>query len=759
MPGVLRLEQFLYPSKFHHSSLKFLLLVAFLLIGSIASSAEASDGIRCPPLLRKPATLKQAEAQAQTLMDSMTPEERFDFVCGAGLSIKPVPRLGIPAIILNDASGGCHLHAKDALKKSTAFPCTLSLAATWDPVLAGAYAGAIAEEFRTAGMHFILGPGINMYRNSQCGRNFEYLGEDPYLSARMVSAYVRSVQSLNVAATLKHYLCNESDFHRRAANALVSERALNEIYLVPFKAGVQAGAWGVMSSYNLVNGEWMGENRHLITDVLRGELGFQFLVMTDWGSSWHGDKLADAGINLEMPDGYALRYDRQKVFAGPAINRMAVGILKTCIYSGLYEMELTKQFHRPDWISRYPQHAAIARKANEEGIVLLKNSGLLPLDESLPGAILVTGNSATIAELGGLGSGHVQGYDLKTYLEAVRETYRANPILYVENPTDAQIRSAGLVLVFTGRPITRDYKEVEVNFGTEEAEARDHPYILPDDTLVTRCVNLNSRTIVNLTCGGGAQMDWAGKAAAIIMAMDGGQTGPDALLDILMGKVNPSGKLPFTIERHFSDSCAAGYIEHARPGATNADSRDMAARVGNSKGCLPSFLANKDGTEIYTYDIPYKEGVFIGYRWYDSRNIEPRFPFGFGLSYTAFRYSDIKLSSPKFLPGSSLTVEAKIKNTGSREGAEIAELYVSELHPTVSRPPRELKAFQRVDLGPGEAGSVSFELNQDAFSYYDDLAHHWKTNSGEFEIEIGASSRDIRLKTTVSVLNQPRLVK
>ena len=317
IPGLPRPEQILYPGK--SPLLKLPLLVTFLLIGAISSPARAPDASGCPPLLRKPATLKQAEAQAQTLMESMTPQERFDFVSGSGLSIKPVSRLGIPAIILNDASGGCHLHAKDALKKSTAFPCTLLLTAAWAPDLAGAYAGAIAEEFRTAGMHFILGPGMDMYRNSQCGRNFEYMGEDPYLSARMVAAYVRSAQSLNVATTLKHYLCNESDFHRRAANAVVGERALNEIYLAPFKAGVQAGAWGVMSSYNPVNGEWMGENRHLITDVLRGELGFQFLVMTDWGSTWHGDELADSGVNLEMPDGHSLRYDQQKVFGGPAI--------------------------------------------------------------------------------------------------------------------------------------------------------------------------------------------------------------------------------------------------------------------------------------------------------------------------------------------------------------------------------------------------------------------------------------------------------
>ena len=308
------------------------------------------------------------------------------------------------------------------------------------------------------------------------------------------------------------------------------------------------------------------------------------------------------------------------------------------------------------------------------------------------------------------------------------------------------------MLLFTGRPITRDYKEVEANFGIEESEARDHPYILPEDALITRCVNLNVRTVVNLTCGGGAQMDWAGKAAAIVMAMYGGQTGPDALLEILTGKVNPSGKLPFTIEKHFRDSCAAGYIERAKPDATHADARDLAARVGG-KACLASFLTNKDETEAYTYDIPYKEGVFMGYRWYDSRNIEPRFPFGFGLSYTTFEYSGIKVSSSKFAPGSSLKVVATIKNTGCREGAEIAELYVSELHPAVPRPPRELKAFRRINLRPGEARSVSFDLDQDAFSYYDELGHRWKTNPGDFEIGVGASSRDIRLKTTVSVLN------
>lgn len=731
-----------------------LALWGLAVMGATASLADfptlvAPDVSPYLPLMKKPATIAEAEAQATKLMRAMTPEEKFNFVTGGGLRIKPVERLGIPAIVLNDASGGCHVHENDGPVTSTAFPCTLLLAATWDTDLAHDYAKSIAEEFRMLGMHFILGPGQNMYRNSQCGRSFEYMGEDPYLAAQNIGAYVRGAQSVNVATTLKHYICNETDFHRHAANAVVSDRALHEIYLPPFKAGVDAGSMGVMNSYNLVNGEWTGESHHLITDILRHELGFQFLVMTDWDSTWHGDKLVNAGVDLEMPNGLSLHIDRDKVLGKPGIDRMVVDILKTCIWFGLYDLELKHEFKKPEWAARIPAHEAVARRANEEGIVLLKNNGMLPLDPTAPGKILVTGNFSTLWKLSGNGSGHVDGNNLKSYLLAVQNLYGEDRVEYAENPSDDQIKAAALVLVFTGRPYFKDvFKE---DFCPIEGEGFDHPYILPDDKLIAQCVSLNPRTVVNLVCGGGSQMDWADRAGAIVQAFFGGQTGADALTDILTGKVNPSGKLPITIEKNFADSCAADYMKDAKPTDKYTDPVDMGKRVSHNKGCFLSFMTADNNTKVYAYDVNYAEDIFMGYRWYDEKKIEPRFPFGFGLSYTTFGYSGLNLSATQFTKGTPLDVTATITNTGSREGAEVAQLYVSELNPKVPRPVCELKGFQRVSLKPGESKTATFHLGDDAFAYYDADKHAWVTDSGAFSIQVAASSRDIKLKQDITI--------
>jgi len=595
------------------------------------------------------------------------------------------------------------------------------------------------------GKHFIEGPGQNLYRNSQCGRNFEYVGEDPYLAAQIIASYVRGAQSMNVATTLKHFIGNETDFNRRSSNTIVSERALHELYLAPFKAGVDAGAVGVMNSYNLVNGEWASENHHLITDILRGELGFKYLVMTDWGSTWHGDQLSNSGVDLEMPSGHSLEYDKALVIGKPGIDQMVVDILKTCIYFGLFDLELKNEYKQPGWISKYPEHEQIARKTNDEGIVLLKNSGMLPLTTLAPGKVLVTGNFATIWELSGEGSGHVVGNNLKPYLLAVQDHYGVDNMVYADIPTDDQIKAASVVLIFTGRPSFPDV--LKPPFCQVEGEGMDHPFILPQDDLITRCVSLNPRTVVNIVSGCGAQMDWADKAGAILQVFYGGQTGADALLDILTGKVNPSGKLPMSIEKRFEDSCAAGYKD-AQPQTNITDPVDLAKR---SKPSYGGFWTGDKNTKVFTYDVNYAEGIFMGYRWYDEKKIEPRFPFGFGLSYTTFEYSGLTLAATQLAVGTPVQASVMIKNTGQVAGTEVVELYVSEEQPKVPRPVRELKGFQRVALQPGESKTISLSVAPESFAYYDEASHGWQTDAGAFDIEVGASSRDIRLKQQVTL--------
>lgn len=711
-------------------------LVATSLAVLLTVRLPAADG---NPLLLRPEMIAQADEQATKLMRMMTSEEKYDFVGGTGMGIRGVPRLGIPALNFMDASCGLRVEEWRPIR-STAFPCTLLLAATWDPELARQYAVAVAEEFRAAGIHFILGPGMNIYRTSLNGRNFEYLGEDPFLAARMVEAYVRGAASVNVATTLKHYLCNETDNHRRSTNALVEERALHEIYLPPFEAGVNAGTWGVMTSYNLVNGEWASQNRFLVTDLLRNGLGFKNLVMTDWESTWYGDKLAKSGVDIEMGRAFALKWDQEKVIGTPEIDRMVVSILRTGIASGLYELEAKGEFKMPAWIDKYPSHQQLALKVNQNGIVLLKNSGVLPLKPDAKNKVLVTGNMSEILELSGGGSGHVQGYDRKSYLQLVQKTFGKDQVTFSDSPTDDQIRSATAVMLFSGWRRA----DKKPGSGITESEGSNHPFVLPEDDLIARCAALNPKTIVSLACGGGVRMDWADKAAAIFQAFYGGQTGPEALMDLMTGKVNPSGKLPFSIERAEEDSLAFGEDGPLQPGKTLFDPKELAPRTQKEGN---DFLHNPDKSEAYTRDIPYKEGVFVGYRWYDMKKIAPRFPFGFGLSYTTFGYSDLKVEKK----GDSEIVTLTVKNTGEVAGAEVVQIYVGEPKAAANRPVRELKGFSKIFLQPGESRQVEIGLNSRAFAFWDESSKGWKVDAGEFVIEAGSSSRDIRLQTTTPV--------
>ena len=707
-----------------------ILQIVFILLSSLSTVLAAdSTPEKFNLLLQKPSTLAEAENQARQLMEAMTPEERFDFVCGNGFGVRAVPRLGIPELRFGDASSGLRIAADPTEKHiTTAFPCTLLLAATWDTNVFQEYGKSIAEEFRADGRHFILGPGMNLYRNSKDGRNFEFLGEDPFLAGQVVAAYVRGAQSVNVGTTLKHFIGNETENHRRAENTIVDDRTLHEMYLAPFKAGIDAGAWAVMTSYNLVNGEWAGQSQFVATELLRHQLKFPYLIMTDWSSTWHGDRLAQAEIDLEEPGGHALKLDRDKVFGSTNIDRMVTDILKTGIASGIYELEAKNEFKKTEWRDKYPAHKQFAEQVNGEGIVLLANNGLLPLESKSAEKILVSGNAATLKELSGGGSGHVIGYDLSTYLDAVQKNFGTNNVIYSENPSDGEIQSAKLILLFAGRTPAHGY----------EGEASNHAFALPDDALITRCTKLNPRTVVNLICGGGAQMDWANQAAAITLAFYGGQTGPNALLDVLTGKINPSGKLPFTIEKHFEDSCAANDDALAKPGRIIIDPKELVQRAGASK--WSDFISREQHTEFYTYDLEYKEGIFIGYRWYDIKNIPPRFPFGFGLSYTKFAYSDLNVITNGNTKSPSATVTFKITNTGTRSGDEVAQVYV-EFPPTdMPQPKKQLKGFTRVHLSPGETKAVTVQLDAEVFSYWHPAKKDWAIATGTFKIDVGILS-------------------
>lgn len=667
-----------------------------------------------------------AAAWADSILEQMTLDEKCAYVGGIDIFFtKSIERLGIPRVMFADATAGVVLRERfyevtyqNAIDRSTAFPAPILLAATWNPDLAEAYAGAIAEQCLANGIGVLLGPGFNLYRISQCGRNFEYFGEDPFLIARMIERYVKGVQDKGVIATLKHFVANNTDYFRRKSNSIVDERSLHEIYLPGFKAGIDAGALAVMTSYNLVNGEWAGQSAAVINDLLRGVLGFRWLVMTDWWSVYDCEKTVRSGQDLEMPDSLVTAGLREKIEKGEIpesdVDRMVKSILTT-----FKAMDLFERKPMPDLIARFPQHEEVALETAREGVVLLRNQDqVLPLDSNGGGKILLLGDYAhKIAA--GTGAAYVKGYHPVTLYDALRKTY-GDRIVYDPSPSDATLRSADHIIV---------------SIGTADAESWDRPYALPEgeERYVKRILNLNPRAIVLVNAGSGVRMtDWCERAAAILFCWYSGQNGNIAVAEILSGETNPSGKLPITLEREFSDSPGFGYVPSGETLYNGANDEWEKLRP--------------------VYDVHYEEGVFVGYRWYESRNIRPLYSFGFGLSYTRFDYANLVVASEAVRRGEPVQISFGIKNIGARQGKETAQIYIRQCAPTVARPVKELKAFRKVDLEAGEETSLRVTIPADAFAYWCQDQHAWMIEPGRFEILVGAASDDIRLAAAVEIL-------
>ena len=694
-----------------------LIVILFLLPGKI--NGQSKDEF-------KPLSYEQSEKMADSVLSLMTLEEKIAYIGGdKSFFIRAIPRLNLGEIYMSDATQGVHIRksfrdadlSKYQLEKSTAFPCPISLAAAWNPDLAFNYAESIGEECRAGGIGILLGPGMNNYRQSQCGRNFEYFGEDPFLASRIIEKYVKGVQSTGTVATLKHFVANNTDFFRRRSNSIVSERGLHEINLPAFKAGVDAGARAVMTSYNLLNGEWCGQSEFVIKDLLKKQLGFRWLVMTDWWSVYSGEKVVESGQDLEMPSAFALNDVDSLLKAGAIkvsdINSMVKGILRT-----YFSMKLYNRHKDPSYLKNFPEHESVALQTAREGIVLLKNEdNVLPINK-IAKNILITGDYVKKLARGG-GSAAVDGYDIHLMFDELKKVF-GESLNYIENPTPAQIKSAGIVLC---------------NVGTDDSEGRDRSFALPasQEKKVIECVDNNPNTIVIVTSGSGIRMtDWSSKAKAIIYAWYGGQMGNVALAEIISGKTNPSGKLPITIEKEFKDSPGYGYIPEGE--SLHAPSNGNAERRHK------------------IYNVYYTEGIFEGYRWYDSRNIEPLFPFGYGLSYTTFKYSELKVSKEKFNENDSLIVSFTIRNTGNVEGKEIAQLYIHDVKAAVPRPVKELKGFKKIDLKPGESKTIQITLNKKDFSYWNPSTKGWFAEKGKFILNVGSSSKDIKLQKEVELL-------
>jgi beta-glucosidase len=703
------------------------------------------------------------EQRVQDLLVRMTLEEKVSMLNGANwMESVAIPRLGIPSIKMADGPmgirswlGSSAITSAPGAKQtfsSTAFPAGIAVAATWDPEIAQHVGQAIGQEMKSIGRNMILGPTVNIQRVPLWGRNFEGYGEDPYLASRMGVAYIKGVQSEGVIATVKHFAANNEEFERHRIDEAIDERTLQEIYFPAFKAAVQeAGVWSVMSAYNKVNGTYCAENEYLLKDVLKNGWGFKGFVVSDWGSTYSTAGTVNAGMDLEMPGGEVarkwLQTDRtikagnggdwlssEKVSAEISAGRIPVAavddnvsrILRVIFLSGLFDHPSASSVT----IDTHEQRA-VARRAAAESIVLLKNAGdVLPLDPAKIKSLAIIGPNAAVARTGGGGSSLVHPPYAVTPLDGIKQragrqvqiSYALGAGIPGEDPKNdtpearEQLRKEAVAIASKA-----DAAIVVVGDSPAiESESFDRKTLdLPEgqDELIREVAKVNRNTIVAFNAGGPVNVSrWVENTSAVLAMWFAGEEGGNAIADVLFGDVNPSGKLPFSFINDWSQSSAYG---------------------------------NYPGENLH---VKYAEGIYVGYRYFDKHNIAPQYPFGYGLSYTHFGYSDLKISPAKGSSDSQLKVTLKLTNQGRRKGAEVVQLYLHDGHSAVDRPVKELKAFQRVQLSPGQSTVVSFTLDKNALAYYSTEKKTWIAEPGKFDVLVGTSSRDIRLQQSFDLM-------
>ena len=669
------------------------------------------------------------EARVDDLLSRMTLEEKVSLVHANGsFSTAGIPRLGVPERHFSDGPLGVRETLGPMYQPvgvgndfSTAMPAGICLAATWDPDLAYTEGEAIGEEARARGKDIMLGPAVNIFRTPLGGRNFEYFGEDPFLAGQIAVGYIHGEQSQDVASCVKHFALNNQEYERTSINVEADERALREIYLPAFKAAVQqGGVWCVMGAYNKFRGQFCCENDYLLNHILKGEWGFQGLVMSDWGGTHDTREAALNGLDIEMGarHNYNKCYLAQPYLDGLKSGEFPMAGLDDKVRRNLRVMFATHVFDpgRTNGSLNTTNHEMMSRRVAEEGIVLLKNKrNILPLNTTGIKTIAVIGENAVLEQDHGGGSSQIKSfYEISPLQGIVNRAGKDVNIIYSQGYeknsgpelADRAVAAAKAadVVIYIGGLTHKGY----------DSEGTDHPdYKLPcgQDELIQKIAAANPRTIVVLL-GTPAEMDaWVDRVPAVLQAWYMGMEGGNALAAVLFGDVNPSGKLPCTIAKRLEDSPA------------------------HALGAYPG----TNGVEVY------KEGLLVGYRWYDTKKIEPQFPFGYGLSYTRFKYSNLKLIKGDDSDRAIVTAQFDMENTGKVPGAEVAELYVHERKPDLFRPEKELKGFKRVFLQPGEKQTVAIPLDQTAFGYYDPAKKSWVAQKDRFNIQIGSSSRDIRL--------------
>jgi beta-glucosidase len=728
------------------------LLASLLFVGSCGVYAQMVTPVYLDPS-------KSIEERVEDALAKMTLEEKVA-MCHAQskFSSAGVPRLGIPEVWMTDGPHGIRPEvlwdewdqAGWTNDSCIAFPALTALAATWDRDLSLLYGKSIGEEARYRKKDVLLGPGVNIYRTPLNGRNFEYMGEDPYLASQMVVPYIKGVQQNGVAACVKHYALNNQEIDRHTVNVVVDDRALYEIYLPAFKAAVQeGGAWSIMGAYNKYKNQWACQNEYLLIDILRKEWGFDGAVVSDWGGVNNTKQAVYNGLDMEfgswtdgLSEGASNAYDNYYL-AQPFLKMLKSGEADVALVDQKVRNILRLIFrtsmnpNRPWGSFGSPEHGAAGRSIAQSGIVLLKNSkNILPIDTDKSKKILVVGENAIKAMTVGGGSSSLKAKYEISPLEGIKKrigssasvTYARgyvgdiggeyNGVVTGQDLSDSRTAEELIkeavdfakvsdLVIFIGGLNKSDHQDSE----SFDRKGLELPY--GQDEVIAQLAKANKNLVVVNVSGNAVAMPWEKSVPAIVQTWYNGSESGTALASILMGDVNPSGKLPFSFPVRLNDVGAH--------------------RLGDYPG---------------KGEVEYREGIFVGYRWFEKEKIQPLFPFGHGLSYTTFDYGKVVLGSNKMTKGSTMSVTVDVTNSGLRDGAEVVQLYVRDVKSSVVRPLKELKGFEKVYLKKGETRKVTLTIDTQALSYFDADRHEWVAEPGEYEVIIGSSSAQVKGKAS-----------
>lgn len=664
-----------------------------------------------------PVIRKSDKERADRLVSQMTIDEKLNFISGKidAFHTYAVERLGIPSITMADGPQGVR-NVNGKTIRSTFFPCGVSAAASWNRAAVREMGAGIGCAAKAHGVQIMLGPGVNIYRSALCGRNFEYYGEDPYLASETASSYIQGMQDEGVISTIKHFALNQQEYDRHGTSSNADERTINEIYFPTFRKAVEVAKVGaVMTSYNPINGTHAAENPWLVKDNLR-KWGFRGIVMTDWTSTYNSIDFIKGGVDLEMPSAYVTNPEKLKellengVISEADIDEKCRHILQTFSAYGFLDGKLD-----PDPAAEDP--ALSQKRAYEialEGPVLLKNEGdILPLKPGKKNLIAVIGPNANAITCGG-GSGWVNPEDGKgvTMYEGLKALGKNYTVELLSGPNPEILKKASVVILGLGFD------------RLTEAEGKDRSYDLDrfQRDLIETVAGYNENLVVVANSGGEFNLDpWADKVKAIILDWYPGQEGGNAIAAILSGKVSPSGRLPFTFWGSLKANPAQKWY-----------------------GKVPRHP--RSGRHQYDF-TEYGEGIFLGYRGADHFGVKPLYAFGYGLTYSEFKYSDIAVAAS----GDGFEVSFTLTNVGKKEASEVAQVYVSPVNPSVPRPLRELKGYEKVKLAPGKSASVKIFLDRASFAHYDVDIHDWKVDAGSYKIQVAASAEDVKLEQEVQL--------